>query len=269
MSPTIERIFSSPWAFVSGCLVWIPVAFWVISLVHWMVQGEVEAGWGIVGIFVAMLLGFTTMLPPRPELGPFLFAGVVISSVLFPAFRNTLRKRALDAVDFEAAENAYEMLRIKPDNYVIRLKFAKMLYKRGLRGSAMILAEQSLPHLPQAGFFEEHRMFEGWKRSLQYGAPPEQYVVCLECGHRNPPATFVCESCQAEFLIDHLRGRWIGRNLGRKLLAAWASIMLALIGIPMAAVMLPRTMSAGVIILLVVASVGIAAFGLIGGKDAR
>ncbi len=261
MAPLGLRVFNSPLAFISGCLVWIPVCIWIVSLVHWMIQGDVDFVWGIVGVFVALLLGITTMLPPRPEMSPFLLAGVLITTVLFPVFRTSLTRRALEAVDIDAIEDAYEMLRLKPENHVVRFKFAKLLYKRGMRGSAMAFAEQALANLPASAFFEEHRMFESWKRSLQLGAVPDKWLVCLECGERNDLGTFVCTKCHSEFLIDHIRGRWVGRNLARKLLSAWAALMLALIGIPLAGLLLERTMAAGVIVLLLVAATGIVAIG--------
>lgn len=261
MAPLGLRVFDSPLAFVSGCLVWIPVCLWIISLVHWMIQGDVDIIWGIIGLFTAFMLGIITMLPPRPQLAPFMLAGAVVTTMLFPVFRNSLNKRALDSVDIDAIEDAYEMLRIKPDNHVIRFKFAKLLYKRGMRGSALAFGQQALAHMPGSAFFEEHRLYELWKRSFRPGHAPETSIVCLECGTHNDLGTFTCRNCNSEFLIDHVRGRWVGRNLSRKLLSAWIAVMLAMIGVPLAAVMLDRAAAAGVIVMLLVAAVGMMIIG--------
>ncbi len=261
MGPLAVRVFHSPLAFVSGCLVWIPVTLWIVSLVHWMIQGDVDFVWGMVGIFLSFVLGILTMTPPRPEMAPYMLLGVVLTTVLFPIFRSSLNRRALDSVDIEAIEDAYEMLRLKPDNHIVRFKFAKLLYKRGLHASALKFAEQAMGSMPASAFFEEHRMVEGWKRSLKSRGPMETTIVCLECGTANELGVFVCARCRSEFLIDHVRGRWVGRNMARKLLAVWAAVMLVLIGIPMAAMLLDRMTSAGVIIFLMVAAVGIVVMG--------
>lgn len=219
-----------------------------------MIQGDVEFLWGILGCSLAVGLGVITMVPPRAELTPFLFSAVVTTTVVFPFVRSALNRRSLDLIDIEAAEDVYEMLKLKPDNQGARLRLARLLFQRNLRRSAIALAEDALSQLPKGAFYEEQRMLAGWKRSANLVHEPDT-LPCLECAHRNPVHLMECERCGSEILLDHIRGRWVGRGLARKLLCGWAAMMLVLVGIPLATMLLPREGAAIVAIALLFAIV--------------
>jgi hypothetical protein len=62
---------------------------------------------------------------------------------------------------------------------------------------------------------------------------------CIECGHRNPPTAILCERCNHPYLVDIVRGRWVGRGFAKKVIGAWVATMVALAGIPAASVLPP------------------------------
>ena len=85
-----DYVSDYPLYFVCGFIVWLPVAVWVMGLIHWMIQGDIDVISGLLGSVVAVTLGIFTMRPPVPFMAPlFLFAVLAILAV-FPFVRNTL-----------------------------------------------------------------------------------------------------------------------------------------------------------------------------------
>ena len=248
-----ERFTGDPMMVALGCLVWVPVCIWIVSLIGWMVQGDIDFGSGMVGIFMGFALGVLTMSPPKKELTPLLFAAVLLTVVFFPLVRSALNKRALDKLDMEAMENVYEMLRLRPDNSALQFKLARMLYVKGMRGHAFVIGREAISHLPRQAFEEEHRTIDGWARAPM---PPDlmRPLACIECGHSNEPGVIFCPKCHSALLLDYVKGRFVGRGQARKLLSVWAAIMAGLVGIPFASATLPPLPA-----LLVIAAVVIAA----------
>jgi hypothetical protein len=249
------RFSGDPLMVALGCLVWIPVCIWVISLIGWMVQGDIDFGSGIVGVFMGFALGVLTMSPPKKELTPLLFAAVLLTVVFFPLVRSALNRRSLDKLDIEAMENVYEMLRLRPDNSALQFKLARMLYTKGLRGHALVIGQAAIQHLPRQAFEEEHRTLNGWARTPM---PPDMLrpLNCIECSHPNAPGVLFCQRCHSAFLMDHVAGRWVGRGQARKLLSVWAALMAGIVGIPFASSMLPPALAL-VVIVVVLAAAGV------------
>lgn len=238
---------------VLGCLVWIPIAIWVMSLVGWTIQGDVDFLTGIVGVAMGIVLGVLTMNPPRKELSPLLFTAVLLTVVFFPLVRAALNKRALDRLDVEAMENVYTALRLRPDNHALRFKLARLIYVKGLRGHAFVIAKEALKHMPASMFIEEHRVVNSWSR-----VPPQPDLMrplpCIECGTMNAAGNLFCTRCFSPFLMDHSKGRWIGKGHARKLMAVWAAVMAGLVGVPFASALLAPVPAIVVIILLLAAT---------------
>ena len=221
-----------------GCLVWIPLTIWILSVVGWTVQGDIDLGTGLVGTVLAFVLGMFTMVPPRPEMAPVLFGASVATVVFFPVFRAVLNRHGMHQFEMEQIENAYELLKYRPDNAMNRFKLAKLLYAKGIRGHALTIGEEALKGMPRQVFEEEHRLLLRWKRSP---TPPDllRALRCMECGHMNQPGEVFCTQCQNAFLLDYAKGRWVGKTAGRRLMAGWAAMMVAIIGITLAGALHP------------------------------
>lgn len=233
-----DRISENPLAFAASIAVWIPIAVWIISLIHWMIQGEVDGLLGFIGIVIGVGLGVLTVNPPNPDLAPVVFLAIVATMAFFVPLRNAMNSRALVALDMSLIERAYLQLEHKPNDFGARMRIAKMIYQRGLFGHAITIAEEALKHMPEEFFLEEHKMVQRWKGS-EYAPSQFRALPCVECGMGNPPGSFHCSRCGSRFLLDQAKGKWVGRTMARKLMAGWATLMAVFVLIPLAATSLP------------------------------
>lgn len=241
-----DQILNHPVSIIAGCAIWIPIAIWVLALLQWAVQGDIDFISALAGIAVGIGLGGTALLARDPYMAPLILVGVLVTMAAFPVVRSSLNKRALAQIDIEAIEKAYELLRQKPGNAASKFKLAKTIYNKGMPAHALALAEDAIQQMPEAMFAEEHRILKRWRH---YRVPPNQGTLsCLECGIVCPPGQTHCQRCGAPFLLDHARGSWVGKGLARKFVAAWIGIMVALVGIPFVAGSFPPGAAIPVII---------------------
>jgi ribosomal protein L40E len=235
-----DRIAQNPEVLIGGCITWGFLLVWIISLVHWTIQGEVDAPFGILGIIVGLGLGIAVISPPAGAeyLTPIIAVAVAASVALYVPIRSAINRHELVAIDMEAIERAYRQLEERPNNVGAKFKIAKLVYGRGLHGHAITLADDALKTMPEDFFGEEHKLVDMWKRqgpdTASFRALP-----CVECGSSNPPGELYCKKCGSKFLLDQAKGRWVGRAMVRKLLAVWIALLGVFIGIPLALSALP------------------------------
>ncbi|HVT12667.1 MAG TPA: zinc ribbon domain-containing protein [Fimbriimonadaceae bacterium] len=264
-----NAIYEHPQWFAIACISWIAIAIWVMSLIGWMIQGDIDPLFGVAGIAAAFVLGYFSFMPPTEALRPFTAVATVLTVVIFPYLRRTLNERALLAIDVEAMENAYEMLREKPENYMMRFKLARLLYERGHIESGLAIGAEALAGMPEKLFTEEHRMYGRWRR-LNPQANLNKMIPCIDCGHPNPLSAILCQRCGQPYLLDMARGRWVGRQFAKKLIAAWIAGIIALAGLPLAS-QLPPAAAIATIVLIMAAAITLIwlAFRDTGNKEAR
>lgn len=242
-------------AIALGCLVWIPLLLWICSLFSWMITGDVDVISGLLGIVVGFLLGFVTMFPPVPGLAPVTFGAVVITIVMYPFMQIAMRGKQLKAVDAEAMERAYEALALKPDHLGAKIKLAKITAIRGYPAHAVALVESDLAYMPKHLYQEELRQLGQWREAARrLGSTP---LPCVECGQSNPPGNLHCSRCGARFLLDHVRGKVMGKTAGRKILAAWIAMVAALAAIPLARSLPPMLAVAVIVGALLIATTAV------------
>lgn len=227
-----ERVAAHPWAFAAGCLVWVPIAIWVISMIHWMVQGDIDAGFGFLGIAAGLTLGGMTVFVPNPDIAPYLLIAATSTIVAFPVVRRIANRHALAQLDVEQVERAYEMLDEKPNNLAANLRLARVLYDRGVCGHAIVIAEEALKGVPPTYFQDEARMLRQWKLDT---TEPKHFreLPCFRCGALNPPGVIYCSKCASPFLLDYAKGRWLEPSTMHRVVAFWFAAVLLLIAIPL------------------------------------
>lgn len=198
-----------------GCLVWIPIAIWVVALVHWTVQGDLDIVVLVAGFFAAVALGYTTMNPPDPTWSPILFGLATGSIAVLPIARSAFARRAVEAMEVERAEHAYATLRLKPNDLGARMKLARVLFAKGFVGEAIKVAEPALSGMPRHLAADEIREFEAWRYQAK---DPALFrgLPCLNCRTMNTPGEIYCSKCGAPFLLDAIRGPFSRGGLGRK-----------------------------------------------------
>ena len=249
-----DQIFNNPGTMLAGCLVWVPIGIWVLALVHWAVQGDVDVIAAFLGILVGIGLGLTALISREPHMAPLILTAVVITMLAFPVVRSALNKRALDQIDIEAIERAYEILGQSPTNSPAKFRLARTIYNKGFPVQAIQIAEDAIQQMPESSFPEENRILKTWRG---YRTPSGDGALnCTECGHTNGAGEIYCQKCGSRFLLEHARGAWVGKTLARKFVAAWTVLIVALVGIPYAGSILPSTAALIVI-------VGLMAFALL------
>lgn len=227
-----ERYASDPLGAFAGCLVWIPIAVWIISIVHWLVGGEIEAPFAMLSLIVALGLGMVAVNPPTPTLSPLILAATVCTVVLFPMVRSALNRHALAAIDVEQMERVFENFQQHPNSPSIAVRLAELLFIRGLKANALAIGEDAIKHLPQSVFRAEHQMVATWRLLVPQGETPRTH--CPHCGYNNPPTVFSCLRCHRPYVIDLARGKWLGRISAEKLIVIWMVLIMAFVGIPAA-----------------------------------
>lgn len=235
-----------------GCLVWVPIAIWVYSLISWAIMGEIDALFGVIGAFLGIVLGVAVMLQPKPEYQPYLVIAAFTLVIVFPYLRSIMQRRELAMIEIESIERAYEQLGERPDGFGPKIRIARLIHKRGLRGHAIILAEEALKPFPRSFVEDDLRQVKSWKAQ----STPSDYrtLSCVECGKENPPGTLFCSRCHAPILLAYARGAWSGRRTARRLLAAWVASMAGLVGIPLVATSMSPLIGGIVVGLLVCGS---------------
>lgn len=241
--------FENPGSLAFGCFIWAPLAVWIVSLVHWMVMGEIDAISGVFGIFVAFGMGYLGLNPPFPDLPMILFVASLATVALAPMTRVAMNRSALSALDVEAIGRAYELLASKPDNFGAKFRLARSLYNKGIVGHAIAIADSALKNVPERMFPEEFRMLQQWKAHAGK-LDAQERIRCFECGVPNYPGAVFCSRCGAPYLLDYAQGRWMKSTMVKRVLVTWIFAMLCVIGIPTAAVIMPLFLSIPTILLL-------------------
>jgi len=246
----LERFAANPLSAMAGCLIWIPIAIAAVCLVQWMVSAEVDFISGVAGLCVCIFLGLVALDPPMPWMSGIAFLSMLVTVILYPAVRAYMNHHQLNMVDVESVEEIYEGLAEKPDNATLRLRMARILYVKGMVGHAITLADEALQKMPRNLFADEHRMVQTWKRSA---TNPEYFrpLPCLNCSFPNQPGRLHCQRCGNAFFIDLVRGRWVSKGLGRKLLTAWGALLALALGIPFVTARLSSTGTLIVVPLLI------------------
>lgn len=245
----LERISNNEFAFIGGCIVWIPIAIWTIWVVGWMVQGDIGVFVGIPAFVFGIALGILTLNPPDPRLSPVFFTCALSIVVLFPGVQRALNRRALRRIDVELVEDQYAMLRERPGNVGAELRIARAAFDLGLGHYAVGVLERHTQNAPKAIYEEERRMLRKWKANLKPGEQGQR-IVCVECGLPIEPGPVVCPRCGAPFLLDALKGRLFGGGVAGKLIAVWLAAVIGIAGLPSAALLLPARWALVVMVFL-------------------
>jgi hypothetical protein len=254
-----DRLFDHPEVLLASCLVWVPIAIWIWALLSWTIQGDIDFISGLTGGVLGVAVGLAAMITRDERLPIFILVAEVITLIAFPIVRSVLNRHVLNAIEVEAIERTYDLLADKPGNPGLMFRLAKNLYARGMVSPAVAIADAALQHMPRTAFEEEHGIVKGWKRR----AKPEELdkpMPCFDCGTMNPPTLIHCPKCGSPHLLEYARGRWMGRGVARKLIAAWAALMVGIVGIPWASMSLPPTIAIFVIVLLMAGAVALLFF---------
>jgi hypothetical protein len=234
------------------------VMVWVYMAMHWIAEGDLEAIPGIISILVAAGCIPVAVWFPNPTIA--LIAAVVIfaSVVSFPFARSQLDARLHREIDTDELEKAHSAYAAAPSNAHARFEIARVLYKLGLPGHAIAIAEEAAAGLSTANdpttnrsyrefFHRELYHLAEWKRL--HGAPQEfRPIACPRCKRANPPGAVACIGCGGPFLLDLARKALAGERVLTRLVFSWAVIAATIVG----AAMIGSEFSGGPLLFMVI-----------------
>src|SRR5690242_8002550 len=94
---------------IGGCVTWIFLLVWILSMVHWIIQAEIDTGLGIMGIVLGFGLGILVVNPPpgNEYITPLIMFAVIGSVALFVPMRSIINRHELVSIDMDAIDRAY------------------------------------------------------------------------------------------------------------------------------------------------------------------
>lgn len=252
----LGQAIEHPFWFFLGCLVWLPVTAWVISLVHWSISGDVDTWVGVIGCVVAVLLGLATTRPPEPWMSPLFFFAVAGTIIAYPIVRDGIRQRAHLAMDLQDMHEAHMALQLRPDNVSAATKYCGLLVNKNYPMFGIAILERTLEGKTSTLFQQEFRQLAAYK-AVRYPASFNLPVRCPQCSTPNAPGWISCEACGAAFLVETLSGTLLGSRNARKVVLAWCAGVLTVVGLPFIAA---APVHIGIRLPLMVVIVGAAVF---------
>jgi hypothetical protein len=254
-----ERVLEQPGVLIASCLVWVPIMIWIWAMLSWTIQGDIDFTSGLAGSVLGIGIGLIAMITRDDRLPILILLAEVVTLIAFPIVRSVLNRHMLNAIEVEAIERTYDLLADKPGNPGLMFRLAKNLYARGMVSPAIAIAEDALQHMPKVSFEEEHGIVRGWTRRAKH-EDLNKPMPCFDCGAENPPNLIHCPKCGSPHLLEYARGRWMGRGVARKLIAAWAALMVGIVGIPWASMSLPPVIAIVAILLMMAGAVALLLF---------
>lgn len=231
-----EQIAASPMAFCFGFVMFIPVAVWVVSLIHWMIGGEVDSIVGTLGIFLALFLMGIAIRPPVQWLSPVIFVGMLLLAAVLPFVRRSMLERELRKMEMEKFERHVVALLERPDRTISRMEVARALRAWGYAGHALALAEP-IKAAPARMMDAEKREIRQWEASFQ--PQHDKTIPCLRCGFGGDPSQLRCPRCQSSYVVMYLRRQVVMPELAKKLMLGWILGVGLMLAIPSVVMLVP------------------------------
>jgi hypothetical protein len=228
-----------------GCMVWLPVGIWTISMIQWMIAGEVEPLVGIISIGIGLALGGYTMMTKDTHLRPYFVIGALSMVVIYPFLNKAKNDHDNNQLDFEIMERAYEQLGTNPKHLGAQFKIARALQSRGHTLEAVTLLKKATEGIQKRIIEPEMRTLRQWEAELAMRSPDSRKAVqCPFCSRTTPMDQFFCAICGRPVWYPIAKNAPFGPNVTSKLLMIWTGSVMGLIGIPIVATSFPPNLRA-------------------------
>ncbi len=231
--------------FFAGCLVWIPLAVWIVQVVHWMVMGEFDFLMGILSLFAALLLGFITVRPPYPIMGPITFLFVVALVFIYPSLRGMANQHELRKIDAEQLMRLHQALRVNPTNFGARFRIAELLHDRGMVAQAIAIGHDAIANAPTSAVVREKSLIKSWETRV-ISPQASRQLQCQQCGELVPLNAVSCLRCGNFYLADYFGG-FTSVDGSHRLILAWAVLSIITVLVAFSSRYLPPAMNAFII----------------------
>ncbi|MCH8980294.1 MAG: hypothetical protein IH945_13805, partial [Armatimonadetes bacterium] len=204
----------------------------VLMLMHWMTTGQIDAGAGLAGIIVVVLVSVATVMSHSTVAVVSVLICMVTLIVFFPYAADQLAKAEIQGCDIDKLDKAHRQLVATPENVATFFLVADMVYALGLEGHAIAIYESTLDKLStqidpvknqsmREVFRAEESRVREWRRQVR---DPDAFraVACPRCRHRNEPGTLACGGCNGPFLLDLARQIDPRPKIRSRLVTGWA-----------------------------------------------
>ncbi|MGI8922754.1 MAG: hypothetical protein ACR2HJ_01730 [Fimbriimonadales bacterium] len=244
----------------------LATAAWVITIVYWMLEGEIDSIKGAIVIAVALSLLPLGIWPPFPWLTALVLLCMIVGFLFVPFARSVYGTQMHRMIDTDELEKAYAAFGRDPGNVGARFEIARVLQKNGLFAQAIAIGDGAEKNLSTAidpatngstrdRFYREITLLRRWKDDT-----PDRLskaIACPRCKKANKAGAIACTGCGAPFLLDLARGSLGTERITGRLVIAWVVICLMILAFSFAAsTMKGVAMTAA--ILLALASGGLA-----------
>jgi len=222
----VEAVFNVQLALLALILAAIPA----VRLIHLAIDGQLEAGPVLIGLFLYLALIVSVAGGPGP-IKVAALALILLSTLLMPLLSGMQAERERRQIDDERFEAYVSALERNPMDPVARVALAEELHKRGDVQQAIAHLEWVLQEFPKLA--TQHRAtLDSWKRELEEAEAPE-FIYCHMCHAEVPAGTSVCPQCGAPFatsagILERIRAEGGVKAILRAWIVAVVAVMLGL-----------------------------------------
>lgn len=188
----MEAVFVLPLVGVALILAALPA----IRLLHMGIDGQVEMGQVVIGLFLYLVLIVSVAAGP----GPLKVAALVLiflSAVVLPVAGRVAAERDMKRIDDDRLRAYTAALERNPMDPVARIALAEELYRRGDVQQAIEHMEWTLQQYPRLAV-QHQTTLDTWRREVATGGQPE-FIICHICHAENPAEATFCGQCGAPF----------------------------------------------------------------------
>lgn len=225
----------------------------IIKLAGWIVEGSIDTGPGLLGIFMYIALIAGVMGSPD-ALKVILILVLIASSLLMPFIGSVADTAKLKAMEVDEVARSSQILEKDPNNAPARIALAKGLHKQGRLDEAIEQADWVMQAFP--GLSGRLRPeVDSWKRERDRGGTLD-IIICHRCHSENPAVAARCMDCGAAFGTRSGLSQEIWRQGGPKMiLRGWLVTAGVVTLCAFAWTILPRFVPIPVLGVLTIASV--------------
>lgn len=225
------------------------MAIGVLFLVWRMIDGDLPFVFGVVAIVLMMVALALAIKPPHPAIPGVVLVVMLTLLAFFPYAEGVLENVELRAVNAGQMARAFEVVRLRPDNYVAKFELARHLHDHGFKSQAIALSSATMAQLGttrdevknqsmQDLFYKEQILLKRWH--AEPGSVP--VTTCPSCGQVNRAEDFVCAKCGANYPFEIIARNEVRPKVMGKLVLAWGCLAVAFPGIVAAALHFEGTM---------------------------
>ncbi len=195
-------------------------------LVSLAITGDITVPEAAMGSLIALLLALASAQRAFPYASLVSLATLAGGTIIIPALRSYMNKRAHTEIDAQVIESACQAYEFDPKNFGALIQLADQCYRNNLLEHAVYYLRQAVQQAPLYTT-NEKRKLSYWEEELQ-DIKPMTSIPCMVCGTSNPIGPLRCVRCGQLLLPAYLRARWMPKRLFQQVIQSWIVAAFAL-----------------------------------------